>query len=126
MDYKEKIEREKKLLEHWDILKKERDNLSNILTRDKEPTSLDTILLFQCLAVILEKIDLCEDEISQYPEDLDIEDDCGIMDMPIFDSVKNIESYFTLDIKKEIVCLMVIFDDAKSMNDRFDAIEQMK
>ena len=130
MDYQEKMLREKKLLDLWEELSKEKKSLSDLVNLKRKLHPIDFVILFQCLIVVLEKLEVYEEEIKNSPDDIVSEDIQNIQDGPVGDLVKDLlndtDNLFGMDMIDSVLCLRVAFNNESPMSKRIEAIERIK
>lgn len=116
MEQKDKIYREKQLIERWDELKSHRDQINSLLTEKKKFTVLDALVIFQCLAIVLEYIEIYEEEIKNSENVISID----------YSGIENTDISHTLEFQASLKHVSIMKNENSSNEERLDAIEKIR
>ena len=127
MNYKEKVIREKQLMQHWGELRPQARSLSDLLLHKRDLLPMDLILVFQCLSIIVEKLEIHGEEIEKTSDVMEAKNKENQVFQEIFGDIsKDIKGLFNENIAKEVMCLFTVFNDESSFDERFEAIGRIK
>jgi len=135
MDYKERKLRENEIRKSWEALRDKRENLIALLKGGKELESFDTVLMYQCLTVVLEHLTLQEDTLKEITEERvvnEIGEDAkldgfikSLITTAFQGTTDNIEGLLR-SIAGEVENLMTAMNSDAPINKRLDAVENIK
>ncbi len=126
MEYKEKIAREKQLINLWDEIKLNKKDLADVILFNRDVKQIDFILFFQCMALVLENLEVNEEEIKKAPDKIEIDDIDEKLDTIFAGFFKNVEKVCGKDLRGEIECFLTYINDSKPINERVKAIEKIR
>lgn len=126
MDYKEKINREKKMLRHWDEIRPSGENLSDLLMNRRKFNPLDYITLYQCMTLVLENLEVYEEEIKNTPDNIKIKNSNSDFQKIFGELSMKVKKHIGREALREIECLFITMDDKSSIDEKFTAIQKIK
>lgn len=116
MEQKDKIYREKQLIEKWDELKDHKTQIRSLLTEKKKFTVLDALVIFQCLAIVSEYIEIYEEEIKNSKNVISID----------YSGIEKADISHTLEFQASLKNVSTMKDENSSNEERLDAIEKIR
>jgi hypothetical protein len=126
MEYREKIKREKQMIDSWEEMETSKQQLSQLLLNQRQLGPQDFILFFQCMILVVENVEIHKEEIEDSPDRLEVENTDEKFYNIFGPLSENVEKLCGKEIIGEIEYFLMSMDDSKTINERFDAIEKIR
>jgi hypothetical protein len=116
LEKKEKIYKEKQIKNEWLKLQPHRAKMHNILMSQKGISSFDRVIIFQCLAIVSEYVDIYEDSIKN---------ETNLIKAATLEGLSK-EQLLIEEIADSVELLKISADNREPLSDRLNAIEKIR